>query len=364
MKRIRYFDLLRCTCFCFIIFYHLLFQLYLSGICPVERLNPLFSNSNMHLATLGVAVFFMLSGASLSYTAKENFSLAKYYKKRFLEKYTDCYWIVTLNAYYHTMYINEVVKLSETLYLLFQSHSVHNIFPEGIPAWRIVFTFLGMDSWVSMHGISTFSLTIGEWFLGCLILLYLIFPLLRFFMIKNEKFFFIIATGIYLIVLFHYDFSVPIHMNFFLKGYEFVIGMMIGYYHEKFNPKWIFLSLPVVIFFVLCPFALPISTGLKITILAVAFWISAACLEPVLEKGNGRFLRTISNYSYEVFLVHHIIIYFITPRAIPYMRGMVGVLGLFLVELLLMAMLGFLLKFISDQCIAALSNLTAVENKR
>ena len=208
------------------------------------------------------------------------------------------------------------------------------------------------------------SLTIGEWFLGCLILLYLIFPLLRFFMIKSEKFFFIIATGIYLIVLFHYDFSVPIHMNFFLKGYEFVIGMMIGCYHEKFNPKWIFLSLPVVIFFVLCPFALPISTGLKITILAVAFWISAACLEPVLEKGNGRFLRTISNYSYEVFLVHHIIIYFITPRAIPYMCGMVGVLGLFLVELLLMAVLGFLLKFISDQCIATLSNLTAVENKR
>lgn len=40
----------------------------------------------------------------------------KYYKKRFLEKYTDCYWIVTLNAYYHTMYINEVVKLAKTLY--------------------------------------------------------------------------------------------------------------------------------------------------------------------------------------------------------------------------------------------------------
>ena len=348
MKRIHYFDLLRCTCFCFIIFYHLLFQLYLSGICPVERLNPLFTNSNMHLATLGVAVFFMLSGASLSYTAKENFSLAKYYKKRFLRILIPFY----------------ILYIVYFLFLLFQSHSVHNIFPEGIPAWRIVFTFLGMDSWVSMHGISTFSLTIGEWFLGCLILLYLIFPLLRFFMIKNEKFFFIIATGIYLIVLFHYDFSVPIHMNFFLKGYEFVIGMMIGYYHEKFNPKWIFLSLPVVIFFVLCPFALPISTGLKITILAVAFWISAACLEPVLEKGNGRFLRTISNYSYEVFLVHHIIIYFITPRAIPYMRGMVGVLGLFLVELLLMAVLGFLLKFISDQCIATLSNLTAVENKR
>lgn len=112
------------------------------------------------------------------------------------------------------------------------------------------------------------------------------------------------------------------------------------------------------------PFCTSHQHRFEITILAVAFWISAACLEPVLEKGNGRFLRTISNYSYEVFLVHHITIYFITPRAIPYMRGMVGVLGLFLVELLLMAVLGFLLKFISDQCIAALSNLTAVENKR
>lgn len=40
----------------------------------------------------------------------------KYYKKRFLEKYTDCYWIVTLNAYYHTMYINEVVGLLKLLY--------------------------------------------------------------------------------------------------------------------------------------------------------------------------------------------------------------------------------------------------------
>ena len=77
----------------------------------------------------------MLSGASLSYTAKENFSLAKYYKKRFLRILIPFY----------------ILYIVYFLFLLFQSHSVHNIFPEGIPAWRIVFTFLGMDSWVSMH---------------------------------------------------------------------------------------------------------------------------------------------------------------------------------------------------------------------
>lgn len=41
-----------------------------------------------------------------------------YYKKHFLEHYTDYYWVVTLNAYYHTMYINEVVKISRNLYKL------------------------------------------------------------------------------------------------------------------------------------------------------------------------------------------------------------------------------------------------------
>lgn len=39
-----------------------------------------------------------------------------YYKKHFLEQYTDCYWVVTLNAYYHSIYINVVVKLSKELY--------------------------------------------------------------------------------------------------------------------------------------------------------------------------------------------------------------------------------------------------------
>lgn len=39
-----------------------------------------------------------------------------YYKKHFLEQYTDCYWVVTLNAYYRTMYTGEVVRISRDLY--------------------------------------------------------------------------------------------------------------------------------------------------------------------------------------------------------------------------------------------------------
>ena len=38
------------------------------------------------------------------------------YKKHFLEQYADCYWIITRNAYYHTMYIRGVTELSKLLY--------------------------------------------------------------------------------------------------------------------------------------------------------------------------------------------------------------------------------------------------------
>ena len=189
MKRIRYFDLLRCVSFCFIIFYHMVIQLHLSEICSLESITSLFSNSNMHIATLGVAVFFMLSGASLVYTTKNDFDLKKYYKKRCLR---------ILIPFYLTYFVYLLAKIVV-------HHSLQGIFPEKIPTWRAFFTILGMDGWVSMHGIATFSLGIGEWFLGCLIVLYLVFPLLRSLMEKNAKLFFVCATCIYVLTAFFYQ---------------------------------------------------------------------------------------------------------------------------------------------------------------
>lgn len=57
MKRIKYYDLLRVVCFCFIIFYHMMVQLTINGIYPNEKISTFYSNVNMHIATLAVAVF-------------------------------------------------------------------------------------------------------------------------------------------------------------------------------------------------------------------------------------------------------------------------------------------------------------------
>ena len=50
MKRIRYFDLLRCISFCFIIFYHMISQLYFSRLFTLDKVLPFYENDNMNIA--------------------------------------------------------------------------------------------------------------------------------------------------------------------------------------------------------------------------------------------------------------------------------------------------------------------------
>ena len=216
-----------------------------------------------------------------------------------------------------------------------------------------------MDEWISQHGIHTFSLGIGEWFLGALIILYLLFPLLRFLMKKNPCLFFIGSTCIYLLLLFYYPFHTPVNVNLLIKGYDFILGMLLGYTNHKFRPQWAFLSVPLVIFFFVSPFRLGIHYELKVEILAVAFCISISYLEPILQKKELKLLDLLSRYSYEIFLVHHIIIYILTPASIPYLRGSWSVSILFAVELVFIAFFAFILKWISGRCIAFLSRRTA-----
>lgn len=66
----------------------------------------------------------------------------------------------------------------------------------------------------------------------------------------------------------------------------------------------------------------------------------------------------LSRYSYEIFLVHHIIIYILTPASIPYLHGSWSVSILFAVELVFIVFFSFILKWISGRCIAFLSRRT------
>lgn len=335
MKRVKYYDLLRVVCFCFIILYHMLIQLYLSGICTNEQVSVYFSNSNMHIATLAVAVFFMLSGAGLACSTKKEINIKQFYKKRFLRLLIPFYIVSVL------YFICRVIKAKSLL----------GAIPVGVPKWRIIFTFLGMDEWINMHGIPTFTQGIGEWFLGALVVLYLLFPLFRYLMLKHKKLFLTAATCIYIVVIYNYSSAVPMHMSIILKGYEFIIGMYFGMYMTRPKTKWMVLTVPVVAFFFTCPKALGFNTALMITVLAVAFFVSFSYFEPILDKYKVTLFDRLGKYSYELFLVHHAVIYAVTPVACRYINGKWSILLLFVIQLIIMVPCTLVVKFASDRII-------------
>lgn len=335
MKRIKYFDVLRVICFAIIIFYHMVAQLPINGVCAQEAIAPFVANENMQLGTFAVAVFFMISGASLMYTTQNTFKLIPFYLKRYMRLLIPFYVVTFIHYIYKAIMVRDLA----------------GVYIGGIPVWRWIFTILGVDEWASMHGVLTFSRGIGEWFLGALVILSLIFPLLRWLMLKNQKAFMVVASTLYVIVLLFYNLNVPMHMSLLTKGFDFIVGMWLGLNWQKLDKRWKYVTIPVVLVFLLCPWKLPINESLKIFILALAFLVSFSFLEDRLQNKELKGINWLSKYSYELFLVHHLVIYELTRYRAPYIQGIGGILLHFLLQLVVIFAFSVLAKFIADQLI-------------
>lgn len=113
----------------------------------------------VNLGGLGVALFFLLSGAALMHVYGGRIDVPDYAKRRFLDIYPQ-YWV----AY-------ALIFLLATLWG----------FPREAPAWTLILTVLGIDGYVGRIGepfVPNFYL-VGEWYIGCQLVMYLLFPLLR-----------------------------------------------------------------------------------------------------------------------------------------------------------------------------------------
>ena len=340
MKRIKHFDVVRVICFILIIYYHMIAQLPLNGICSHEVIYPLVANANMQIGTFAVAVFFMISGASLMYTTKDKLELGTFYLKRYIRLLIPFYVVTFM------YYIVNVIRVRDFA----------GVYVGGIPVWRWIFTIFGMDEWVSMHGIVTFSRGIGEWFLGALVILSLVFPLLRYLMLKNTKAFMAAVILLYLVYIHHYNSGVLIYMNLFVKGFDFVLGMWYGLYWDKISPKIRVLAIPVFLFFLLYPTELIMNEALRIMIPAATFLFSFSLLENVLQKCKLTVVNWLSKFSYELFLVHHVVIYQVTPYQPDFMDEAIDFIKMFGKEILIIFVTAVVAKILSDIIIKGIWN--------
>lgn len=309
-ERLFYLDFVRAVAVISIVLTHFNARyLYLNPPAP-EKAVLTTNIGNLYIGDWGVSLFFIISGAALMYVYGDRCDLKKFYKKRMLSIY-PMFWI----AY-----------AADFLFILWKTHALPG---NGIPKWRIIFSILGFDGLLLTNGFPTFYL-LGEWFLGVIILIYLIFPLLRKLMNERPVLLAGFVLGGYLLGFAICRVAswplVPATM-LLIRIPELVFGMFFVSVHtgkisldflgikEDGSITWktALVSLAIVVLnWVLKP---GISSSIQTTYVGIASFLVLVYLSGVLKcPAIESVCGILSKYSYAVFLVHHIVIANIMER--------------------------------------------------
>ena len=331
-------DRMRVLAFAFIIIYHYIFELEQMGNFDTDKVRIIqYSNSNVHIAMTGVSLFFMISGAGLMLSSMRKCSRKDFYSRR-LTKVLIPFYVAEIFA----LIASYAIKREWLLYFPF------------ISKVKIILNFLGMDGYFEQY-FKTFSLHVGEWFLGALIMLYIVFPLLRFFMEKNRYITIIVATVYYGVINFAVHFSTPPWTNVAVKVYDFILGMFLVMEIPKLMEKKRFrliaciVSAAVIVTGIFLKPEIPIPDAMRNLIFAVAIFIFAFSLEffGARNKVIDGAIEKICAIAYEVFLVHHIVIYYIGDQFNGAVMKRGHMIALFVTEVIVMIALALLVKGIS-----------------
>lgn len=289
-ERLFYLDFVRAIAVISIVVTHFNARfLYLDPPAP-EKAVITTTVGNLYIGDWGVSLFFIISGAALMYVYGGKCELKTFYKKRFLSIY-PMFWI----AY--------AVVLC---YILFLGRGGFGI---GIPKNHFVFTVIGFDGLLLTNGIPTFYL-LGEWFLGVIILIYILFPLLRKLLTEMPLLLFILTLAFYVggLVFCSMASRPVVAATFvFVRLPEVVFGMFFIKYSCKVNWKSALLFFSVIILNVaINP---DVSSNIQTTYIGIASFLVLVFLSDYLKRTMvERICSLLSKYSYSIFLVHHVII--------------------------------------------------------
>ena len=285
--------------------HHIMMDLYIvHPMHDLKILDTLILRPNMNLGMIACGLFVLISGATLALKGREEEPIS-FYKKRLIRVLIPFY-------------------IAYIIYFIIKAITYKTIFIYGgIPKWRFIFTLFGIDEYLSANGVRTFSLGIGEWFLGCILLCYLVYPFLYKAHRKNKYLTFVVMTIWFLFINYNYssfNFVIPSHMNFLCQIYNFYLGIVL--IDKATLPKlkkWLLvITIPIIAFFYFYKPVIMMPDNIKTTIVLVAIFISFYELEDVIS--SFAWLRTFTVFfnkiSLEIYLVHHFVIY-----QVDYMLG-------------------------------------------
>lgn len=328
-ERLKYVDLLRIIAMIPVVACHWTRGLEFSGVPTVSKVLPdeVFS---IYLGSFGVTIFFILSGISLMYTYDGKLDIKKYFYKRFVGIY-PMFWTAWIIAFMYFFVVN------------------HGSYYTHAFKWTLIWTVLGTDGYFAWFGPNWYLL--GEWFLGCLIILYLLFPLLKIGVEKKPIITAIVIGVVYVVVSIFYNGTIPKDVFFVLRIPEFAFGMYFVKYIKK--PNWIsgVISLAVLLFMQFFPFdyfldpaAMGFTVVYRVTVVGIVSVVFVAWVCSFIK--SEKFFRGcahISKYCYPVFLTHHVIIAEFSKNFVGHELGIIQNYIAFFIVIVLTAIASVLL---------------------
>ncbi|MDI9241631.1 acyltransferase family protein [Fusibacillus kribbianus] len=288
-KRLFYLDFVRTIATISILLTHYnarFLEYYMHPAMPDRAIITLFP-FNIYIGAFGVALFFIISGAALMYTYQSQCSLKDFYSKRFLSIY-PMFWIGYILVFLYYFYASKHLP-----YL-------------SVPKPYFLVTLLGMDGYLS--GILPSYYLIGEWFLGCIILIYLMFPLLRKLALSHP---YLLCIGALLLYLpFTFWIQVPNFLSsklLMVRLPEIIFGMI---FVLKIKRVRFWMVIPSVLILIVNTIFKPTfpesfqTTYIGISCFLILTYVSAWFDRPFFRS----VCSIISKYSYAIFLTHHVII--------------------------------------------------------
>ena len=290
-KRVICFDWIRifsCLCVTIVHFNASISAYNGSFVYPNSIIPNFYLDNRVYLGGIGVSLFFILSGATQMLTYKEG-NLAGFYKKHFLSLF-PMYWIAFTIA--------NIID-----FLMYKTMA------SGRPL-SFFYSVAGVDGYMNTLGLSGYDYyKLGEWFLGCILLLYVLFPLLHFGVKKMPIPAVILAVSLYVFFEIHPNIgSFKIGgCEFFLRIPELLFGMLFVKYRLWERKKQIWLIAATAIALLLAWLFRNRVSSLTITIALCSFLFSLfSLLENVAWRQKIRErLAFFSVLTYPVFLVHH-----------------------------------------------------------
>ena len=233
-----------------------------------------------------VTGFFSISGTVLYYNYPKNNSIKRFYFKR---------W----KSIYPSFYLCYIIFFIKNIFI----HG--KIFFNG--HWsRLILTLLGLYGYL-IYIFKSYHL-IGEWFLGAIIIIYSLYPLLCWLMNKNILIINFITILFYPLMYLTNFFIIRPSRNIFVCINSFYFGML----GIKFN--YIFFKCKVT--FVISLFIFIFLSLKRISNIILIFQMQGFALFIILVQIGDKIMKyriksifiELSNLSYNIFLFHHAII--------------------------------------------------------